>query len=134
MLHGGWAARVVCCPPFQPPLKFHQLTFVSAYNKWNENELERWLSDHNVAYPTPADRKDLEKLVKENWNSKVVTPYAEWEPAQLQSYLSQKGHELDAKQAKEKNWLVDNVKKAWDETESTAEEAYGSVKGWIFDS
>ncbi len=34
----------------------------AAYNKWHETELERWLSDHDVPYPTPADRRDLEKL------------------------------------------------------------------------
>jgi hypothetical protein len=51
-----------------------QLTSTPAYNKWHETELERWLSDHDVPYPTPADRKDLENLVKENWQSKVAEP------------------------------------------------------------
>ncbi|KAJ9610592.1 hypothetical protein H2200_005369 [Cladophialophora chaetospira] len=46
----------------------------AAYNKWHETELERWLSDHDVPYPTPADRKDLENLVKENWQAKIVDP------------------------------------------------------------
>lgn len=46
----------------------------TAYNKWHETELERWLSDHDVPYPTPADRKDLENLVKSNWQQKVVAP------------------------------------------------------------
>jgi hypothetical protein len=46
----------------------------TAYNKWHETELERWLSDHDVPYPTPADRKDLENLVKDNWQTKVVDP------------------------------------------------------------
>jgi hypothetical protein len=50
------------------------LTLLLAYNKWHETELERWLSDHDVPYPTPADRKDLENLVKENWQAKVVEP------------------------------------------------------------
>ena len=45
-----------------------------AYNKWHETELERWLSDHDIPYPTPADRKDLENLVKSNWQVKVVEP------------------------------------------------------------
>ena len=45
-----------------------------AYNKWHETELERWLSDHDVPYPTPADRKDLENLVKSNWQAKIVDP------------------------------------------------------------
>lgn len=46
----------------------------AAYNKWHETELERWLSDHDIPYPTPADRKDLENLVKENWQAKIVEP------------------------------------------------------------
>lgn len=46
----------------------------AVYNKWHETELERWLSDHDIPYPTPADRKDLENLVKENWQAKVVEP------------------------------------------------------------
>lgn len=62
------------------------------YNKWHETELERWLSDHgtiflprgflmewltchsDIPYPSPADRKDLETLVKSNWESKVQKP------------------------------------------------------------
>merc|ERR1711939_770729 len=68
----------------------------TAYNKWHETELERWLSDHDVPYPTPADRKDLENLVKENWQAKVVDPVAA--------------------------------------TGDKANEHYGSVKDWIFDS
>ena len=42
------------------------------YNKWHETELERWLSDHDVPYPAASDRKDLENLVKENWQTKIV--------------------------------------------------------------
>jgi hypothetical protein len=53
-----------------------KLTPIIAYNKWHETELERWLSDHDVPYPTPADRKDLENLVKDNWQSKVADPVA----------------------------------------------------------
>lgn len=68
----------------------------AAYNKWHETELERWLSDHDVPYPTPADRKDLENLVKSNWQQKVVDPLAS--------------------------------------TGDSANDGYGSVKDWIFDS
>ncbi|KAH1948296.1 hypothetical protein KXV69_004558 [Aspergillus fumigatus] len=46
----------------------------AAYNKWHETELERWLSDHDIPYPTPADRKALEDLVKRNWDSKIQKP------------------------------------------------------------
>lgn len=48
----------------------------AAYNKWHETELERWLSDNDIPYPTPADRKDLELLIKNNWQAKVVDPIA----------------------------------------------------------
>lgn len=64
----------------------------------------------------------------------MVVPYSEWDPKQLQNYLSEQGHQVDQEQAKEKNWLVESVKKSWQETESTAEEAYGSIKNWIFNS
>jgi len=30
--------------------------------------------DPDIPYPTPADRKDLENLVKSNWDSKVQKP------------------------------------------------------------
>lgn len=107
--------------------------FYPAYNKWHETELERWLSDHNVPYPTPADRKDLESLVKSNWQSKIATPYNDWDTPQLQSYLKYKG--ADAKTATEKNKdsLVKQVKNYWTDSADTATNSYSSVKDWIFD-
>jgi len=106
----------------------------SAYNKWHETELERWLSDHNIPYPTPADRKDLEKLVNDNWQTKVVNPYYEWDAPQLQSYLSDTGKQIDEKRKEGKDSLVDSVKSSWQETEKSADDAYTSVKDWIFNS
>jgi len=106
----------------------------TAYNKWHETELERWLSDHDVAYPTPADRKDLEKLVKDNWNNKVVTPYNEWETPQLQKYLSQKGTEVQKSAVKNKDSLVQSVKASWTDTADSVNDAYASVSNWIFDT
>ncbi|KAF3911643.1 hypothetical protein AA313_de0201939 [Arthrobotrys entomopaga] len=104
------------------------------YNKWHETELERWLTDHNIPYPTPADRKDLENLVKDNWESNVVTPYERWNPQQQADWLSQKGVEVSDKQAENAEWLKKEVQKQWYETESSAEEGYGDVKSWIFDT
>lgn len=104
------------------------------YNKWHETELERWLSDNNVPYPTPADRKDLENLVKDNWQANVVTPYQSWETPQLVKWLSAKGYEAKKGTEKNKNALVDQVKGYWTETEDTGITAYESVKGWIFDT
>ena len=103
------------------------------YNKWHETELERWLSDHNVPYPTPADRADLENLVKANWNSKVATPYADWEAPQLQSYLKSKGADAQKSSKSNKDSLVNQVKAYWTESADSASNAYGSVKDWIFD-
>lgn len=31
----------------------------------------------DIPYPTPADRRDLENLVKSNWDSKVQVPLAQ---------------------------------------------------------
>jgi len=106
----------------------------TAYNKWHETELERWLSDNNVPYPTPADRKDLEKLVTDNWNANVVEPYNSWDTKQLQSYLTLKGKQATKGTEKDKNKLVEQVKASWTETEDSASSAYASVRDWVFDS
>lgn len=103
------------------------------YNKWHETELERWLSDHNVPYPTPADRKDLENLVKDNWQTKIAQPYSDWDTKQLNTYLQQKGVEVKDAAASNKDGLVAQVKSAWYEAEDKADDAWTSVKDWIFD-
>jgi hypothetical protein len=105
----------------------------TAYNKWHETELERWLSDHNIPYPTPADRKDLENLVKDNWQSKIATPYNDWDSNQLGSFLKQKGVETRDTAAANKDGLIAQVKNYWYETEDKAETAWTDVKEWIFD-
>jgi len=106
----------------------------AVYNKWHETELERWLSDHNVPYPNPSDRKDLENLVKDNWQSKVASPYSDWEAPQLQSYLKQKGVETKDAAGSSKASLISSVKSYWYETDDKADDAWSSVKDWIFDS
>jgi hypothetical protein len=72
--------------------------------------------------------------VQDNWQTRVVDYYKTWDTPQLQSYLSNTGAELDRKQKENKNWLVEQVKTGWQETDKTAETAWESVKGWIFDS
>lgn len=105
-----------------------------AYNKWHETELERWLSDHDVPYPTPADRKELEKLVEKNWDTHVVAPYREWDTEKLTGYLKQKG--VETKQATEetRDSLINRVKDVWYESEDTAQDAWINVKDWILDT
>lgn len=102
-----------------------------AYSKWHETELERWLSDHDIPYPTPADRRDIEKLVQQNWDSYVVSPYQNWDTQQLNAYLRQKGVETKDSAAASKDNLVSQVQKYWYETEDKAQEGYGNVKDWI---
>jgi hypothetical protein len=106
----------------------------AAYNKWHETELERWLSDHNIPYPTPADRKDLENLVKDNWNSAVGQPYGSWDTNQLQKWLSSQGYKAKKGTEKNKDSLVKQVKGYWTESEDQASGAYDSVKDWVFDT
>jgi hypothetical protein len=82
---------------------------------------------------TPADRKDLENLVKDNWQSKVAQPYNDWDTAQLSSYLKQKGVDTKDTAAANADSLVSQVKNYWYETEDKADDAWTSVKDWIFD-
>ncbi|KAF4464398.1 hypothetical protein FALBO_8770 [Fusarium albosuccineum] len=104
------------------------------YNKWHETELERWLSDHDVPYPTPADRKDLETLIEKSWDSYVVSPYNSWDTAQLSSYLQTKGKETRDDAAATKDSLLSQVKANWYETEDNAQSAWLNVKDWILDT
>ncbi|KFZ13430.1 hypothetical protein V502_06619 [Pseudogymnoascus sp. VKM F-4520 (FW-2644)] len=106
----------------------------SIYNKWHETELERWLADHDIPHPSPADRADLEKLVQENWHSKIVSPYSDWDTTQLKAYLSERSQEASNAAGANKDSLIENVKNYWYETEEKAEDAFSSVKDWIFDS
>lgn len=106
----------------------------SVYNKWHETELERWLSDNNIPYPTPADRKDLEDLVEKNWNAAVVEPYNSWDTAQLSSYLQNKGHQVSSDAQETKDGLLAQVKANWYETEESTYNAWSSIRDWILDT
>ncbi|KAI1334958.1 hypothetical protein F5Y15DRAFT_263357 [Xylariaceae sp. FL0016] len=105
----------------------------AAYNKWHETELERWLSDHDIPYPTPADRKDLENLVQNNWET-AVAPYKQWDTEQLTSYLKAKGIETQDATKANKDALVSQVAGAWYETEDKAQAAWETAKDWILDT
>ncbi|KAK6205990.1 hypothetical protein LQW54_008055 [Pestalotiopsis sp. IQ-011] len=106
----------------------------AAYNKWHETELERWLSDNDVPYPTPADRKDLENLIQKNWENYAVSPYKNWDSDKLSAYLKQKGIETKEGAEANKDSLLTQVQNSWYETEDTAQNAWTSTKDWILDS
>lgn len=91
------------------------------------------MSDHDIPYPTPADRKDLENKVKANWQSAVESPYASWDTPRLQKYLSDRGQEVKKGTEKNKDSLVSQVKSSWAQTEGSASNAYNDVSSWIFD-
>jgi hypothetical protein len=106
----------------------------AAYNKWHETELERWLADHSIPYPSPSDRKDLETLVEKNWNDHVVAPYNSWDTAELSAFLQAKGKQAEAEAEATKDSLVSQVRTNWYETEENAHTAWASVRDWILDT
>lgn len=105
-----------------------------AYNKWHETELERWLSDHSIPYPTPSDRKDLQDLVQKNWEDNVVKPYNSWDTNQLQNYITSQGQQVAKGAEKSKDSLLKQVTGLWAETVDQANSAYVSVENWLFDT
>ncbi|PNY24778.1 Stress response protein ish1 [Tolypocladium capitatum] len=127
VMMAGLAASGVVASSWFPGTK-------SVYNKWHETELERWLSDHDIPYPTPADRKDLESLVEKNWHDLVVEPYNSWDNALLSSYLQAKGKSARAEAGETRDNLVSQVKASWYETEDNAHQAWANVKEWILDT
>jgi len=106
----------------------------AVYNKWHETELERWLDDYSIPHPKAADRKDLEDLVKKNWDNNVVKPYNSWDAKQLSSYLTSKGQEVKKGTEKNTKSLIGQIQGLWTQTEAQTNEAYGSVQNWVFDT
>ncbi|KAI0126162.1 hypothetical protein BJ170DRAFT_657398 [Xylariales sp. AK1849] len=106
----------------------------AAYNKWHETELERWLSDNDIPYPTPADRKDLENLIQKNWEDNAVSPYKKWDTEKLSSYLKQKGIESKEGAESTRDSLLTQVQNSWYETEDKAQTSWTSAKDWILDT
>lgn len=106
----------------------------AAYNKWHETELERWLSDHDIPYPTPADRKDLEKVIQDNWDAYAVSPYKNWDTDSLSAYLKARGVEAQKATANNKDALISQVQTNWYETEDKAQTAWSNARDWILDT
>ncbi|KAJ9629078.1 hypothetical protein H2204_009018 [Knufia peltigerae] len=123
----------------------------TVYNKWHETELERWLSDHDIPYPTPADRKDLENLVKENWQAKVVEPvvatgdkandhygsvkdwiFDSWSESSLKSFLDH--HGIPAPQPRTRDSLLATARHNYEAVAKKAGQYYHYPGDWLYAS
>lgn len=87
----------------------------------------------DIPYPTPADRKDLESLVKTNWESKVSAPIANVAGATVDSYDNVKDYVFDTwtesqiKAFLDKNGIPAPQPRKRDSLIATARENYESV-------
>lgn len=123
----------------------------AAYNKWHETELERWLSDHDIPYPTPADRKDLENLVKDNWQVNVVDPisatgqkvedhyggvknwiFDSWTDSSLKAFLDH--HNIPAPQPRNRDKLLTSARQNYDSVAKKAGEYAAYPGDWLYQS
>ncbi|KAK2767821.1 hypothetical protein FQN54_003982 [Arachnomyces sp. PD_36] len=120
-----------------------------AYNKWHETELERWLSDHDVPYPSPADRKDLENLVKTNWDSKIQVPVGQtvdqaqgsfhnvrdwifdsWTDSQLKAFLDK--HGIPSPQPRRRDTLLTTVRENYEAVAKKLGESASYPGDWLY--
>ena len=91
------------------------------------------MSDNDIPFPKAADRKELQNLVKDNWQSAVQEPYQKWDTDRLQAYLKDAGHDVASDAQANKDSLVKQVKGSWYESGDQAQSAYESLKDWVFD-
>ncbi|OJJ71895.1 hypothetical protein ASPBRDRAFT_125142 [Aspergillus brasiliensis CBS 101740] len=122
----------------------------AVYNKWHETELERWLSDHDIPYPSPADRKDLESLVKSNWEAKVQKPLAHatqhhtdhwhdakewlfdtWSDSQLKAFLDR--HGVPAPQPRKRDTLLKSARENYESIATKLGEAVAYPGNWVYE-
>ncbi|KAJ5888071.1 hypothetical protein N7495_008112 [Penicillium taxi] len=121
----------------------------AVYNKWHETELERWLSDHGIPFPSPADRRDLEGLVKTNWDSKVQKPlgyaaeqvtddlqsakdwiFDSWSDSQLKAFLDY--HGIPAPQPRQRDVLVKTARESYDAVATKIGETTAYPGDWLY--
>ncbi|KAL3469829.1 hypothetical protein BJX99DRAFT_240590 [Aspergillus californicus] len=120
------------------------------YNKWHETELERWLSDHDIPYPTPADRKNLENAVKTNWDIRVQKPLGQlsentnerwentrewifdtWSDSQLKAFLDR--HGISAPQPRRRDVLLKTARENYETVAQRLGEAAHYPGNWLYE-
>ncbi|KAJ5167899.1 uncharacterized protein N7482_003493, partial [Penicillium canariense] len=122
----------------------------AVYNKWHETELERWLSDHDIPYPTPADRRDLENLVKSNWETRVQKPlghvaeqagdglhhakewiFDSWSDSQLKAFLDR--HGIPAPQPRKRDVLLKTARENYESVAKKVGETAAYPGNWLYE-
>ncbi|KAF3387659.1 Meiotic sister chromatid recombination protein 1 [Penicillium rolfsii] len=123
----------------------------AVYNKWHETELERWLSDHDIPYPSPADRRDLESLVKSNWENRVQKPlgniadrvtdefheakewvFDTWSDSQLKAFLDR--HGIPAPQPRKRDLLLRTARENYEYIAKKAGETAAYPGNWLYEN
>ncbi|KAJ5439919.1 uncharacterized protein N7458_010917 [Penicillium daleae] len=123
----------------------------AVYNKWHETELERWLSDHDIPYPSPADRRDLENLVKSNWEARVQKPlgnavdrvtdefheakewvFDTWSDSQLKAFLDR--HGIPAPQPRKRDVLIKTARENYESIAKKVGETAAYPGNWLYES
>jgi hypothetical protein len=72
--------------------------------------------------------------VKNNWQSAVESPYANWDLDRLQKYLVNQGTQIKQGTEGNKDALVEQVKSTWKDTANDSHSVYGDVRDYVFDS
>lgn len=122
----------------------------AVYNKWHETELERWLSDHDIPYPSPADRRDLESLVKTNWETKVQKPighvvdetsdhwhntrewiFDTWSDSQIKAFLDR--HGIPCPQPRQRDVLLQTARENYEGVAKKLGEAVHYPGNWLYE-
>ncbi|PKY08171.1 putative stress response protein [Aspergillus campestris IBT 28561] len=122
----------------------------AVYNRWHETELERWLSDHDIPHPSPANRRDLESLVKTNWEDKVQKPLTQvtdhtadqihsvrdwifdsWTDSQIKSFLDR--HGVPCPQPRKRDVLLKTARENYEGIGKKLGEATYYPGNWLYE-
>ncbi|RJE20934.1 hypothetical protein PHISCL_06727 [Aspergillus sclerotialis] len=124
------------------------LTIVSS--PWLQNHLYGAYQESDIPYPSPADRRDLENLVKGSWDSKVQKPMGEltdygsdqfhhakewifdtWSDSQLKAFLDR--HAIPAPQPRRRDVLLKTARENYEAIAKKIGETASYPGDWIYD-
>lgn len=64
----------------------------------------------------------------------MVKPYNKWDTQRMGNYLTSQGQQIKKGTEKNKDSLLEQIQSFWYETADQANDAYGNVQEWIFDT